>query len=750
MISFLLAALSFPGVVSDWSPSLTVDGQALRPTAETRTEKGTVFRFGAVEWTCCPSVENGRLIVTSEIANRGTSDVALGDAVVFDAPAGVFGGRADMRVLPVAGNGQASRKVRPVTSPEAEHRSPVHIQFATPDGAFAGQYGFLTFKRIQTMCEWDGSNGVERIRAKGMFDGWKLKAGATVPFETFTLVVGKDPHAQLQDWAARAGKLAHARLDKAVHLGSLGGDWSYNPRKLKTQERYLEQMDAINRRLPNYGFRYLWVSISNLQGGNPGEWIKWNDKNIPLGRDGLAEECRKRGWIEGSWIAPFFISSHLTDLIAEMGDAVCRNPDGSFYVYRKGWAHGDAGLLPPAERPDIYVLDPTHPKTIEHIRKSMTYLREHGIRYYMVDFIKAGAGTMDVKPAPFSKKDGLISPTETFCQAMDVVREAAGEETYLLGCGGPTFHCVGAVDAVRTANDFGEARGINPESFMYPASFGINRIDFWTGPERALYNAASYYAHGRLYKNDVGNCLAVCEPIPLEHARIMAAIHCFGGSSSILADGIAELSEARLALIKATFPREDGPALPEDLFTGDTDTPPTIQRYDFADASVFAVFNLKRHPIKRTLTRQGPFTVWEDFDERMWGRAKDKIEVVVPPESVRIYRLVDYRRHPMALASSTSFTGRDLTGTWDAATKTLKLAVKRPCREKGYAYVFAAPGWNVVNTEAARIAKDMASEELVIAVPFETDDAGTWSGELKFGQYMEEKDPTQAEADRFG
>lgn len=75
MVTLLLAALSFPGVVSDWSPSLTVDGQALRPTAETRTEKGMVFRFGTVEWTCCPSVENGRLIVTSEIANRGTSEI---------------------------------------------------------------------------------------------------------------------------------------------------------------------------------------------------------------------------------------------------------------------------------------------------------------------------------------------------------------------------------------------------------------------------------------------------------------------------------------------------------------------------------------------------------------------------------------------------------------------------------------------------------------------------------------------------
>ena len=80
----------------------------------------------------------------------------------------------------------------------------------------------------------------------------------------------------------------------------------------------------------------------------------------------------------------------------------------------------------------------------------------------------------------------------------------------------------------------------------------------------------------------------------------------------------------------------------------------------------------------------------------------------------------------------------------------LTLAVKRPAREKGLVYVFAAPGWCVVNTKDALIAKDMNTEELVIAVPFETDDAGDWTGHLDFGTFKVKDETAKSEADRFG
>ena len=199
--------------VSDWRPSLEVNGVVRAPDVVEKTADGYVLRFGDVEWTWRVSRTGARLFIASEIANRGTADVTLGDAVVFDAAAGVFGGRPDLRVLAVAGNGQASRKVRPVSSSEAERTSQVHIQFATPDGAFAGQFGFLTFRRLMTVCEWTGTNGVARLRATGRFNGWTLKAGATTPFEEFTFVVGTDPHAQLVEWAELAGRRHRARLD---------------------------------------------------------------------------------------------------------------------------------------------------------------------------------------------------------------------------------------------------------------------------------------------------------------------------------------------------------------------------------------------------------------------------------------------------------------------------------------------------------------------------------------------------------
>ena len=484
-----------------------------------------------------------------------------------------------------------------------------------------------------------------------------------------------------------------------------------------------------------------------------GDWKGWNSANHPLGREGTARRYAGIGWIMGSWAGPFMLSSGLKEMNEEFSDSIYRRADGAPWVFKNAWAHGDAGKLPPEKRPAIYALDPSCPKVIDKLRDDFSYLREQGVRYYMLDFLQTGLAYGGAGPdAPrFSGKDGSRSRVEAFYKAMTAIREAAGPETYLLGCSGPTFCCVGTVDGVRTAGDLGEGRAITrPGTFFYPASYGINRLNFWTGPERALYNTASYYTHGRLFNNDLGNVLTVGEPMPVEHARINAAIHAFAGSSSMFGDDPRDISTERLALVTATFPRESGPAVPEDLFTGELGSPPSVLRYDFPDASVCAVVNLGKEPIRRTLRRKGVFVLFDYFDARMRNRHRDEAVVTVPPESVRVYRLNDFARTPQLIGSSTAFTGRDAKASWDDRTSTLSVAVKRPRRERGIVYLFAPPGWHLANAAQGRIGKDADTGELVVAVPFETDEEGNWSTDIRFGRHPASDVEARNEAERFG
>ena len=751
----LVACVVFCGTFESSVPKLEIDDAIRSPSRSEASGGRFVWEYGDVAWVWDVRREAEWTVVRSRIKNRGQRDVRLGRCDILDAEGGVLAGRSDLRFLDLQRLQLRQRTVRSVSDPRAAHDVPIHIQFAEPDGTFALQFGFTTFTTLETTCHWEGTNGVVRVRASGAFENWTLKAGASTPFEEFAVAVGRDPHAQLVRWAERVAANYRPKFIRTPALGLSGGAWTHlagGASETSEASKY-NKAAALAKLLPGYGFKYAWISNTNIPGGNPGDWKGWNSANHPLGREGTARRYAGIGWIMGSWAGPFMLSSGLKEMNEEFSDSIYRRADGAPWVFKNAWAHGDAGKLPPEKRPAIYALDPSCPKVIDKLRDDFSYLREQGVRYYMLDFLQTGLAYGGAGPdAPrFSGKDGSRSRVEAFYKAMTAIREAAGPETYLLGCSGPTFCCVGAVDGVRTAGDLGEGRAITrPGTFFYPASYGINRLNFWTGPERALYNTASYYTHGRLFNNDLGNVLTVGEPMPVEHARINAAIHAFAGSSSMFGDDPRDISTERLALVTATFPRESGPAVPEDLFTGELGSPPSVLRYDFPDASVCAVVNLGKEPIRRTLRRKGVFVLFDYFDARMRNRHRDEAVVTVPPESVRVYRLNDFARTPQLIGSSTAFTGRDAKASWDDRTSTLSVAVKRPRRERGIVYLFAPPGWHLANAAQGRIGKDAGTGELVVAVPFETDEDGNWRADIRFGRHPASEVEARNEAERFG
>ena len=751
----LVACVVFCGTFESSVPKLEIDDAIRSPSRSEASGGRFVWEYGDVAWVWDVRREAEWTVVRSRIENRGQRDVRLGRCDILDAEGGVLAGRSDLRFLDLQRLQLRQRTVRSVSDPRAAHDVPIHIQFAEPDGTFALQFGFTTFTTLETTCHWEGTNGVDRVRASGAFENWTLKAGTSTPFEEFAVAVGRDPHAQLVRWAERVAANYRPKFIRTPALGLSGGAWTHlegGASETSEASKY-NKAAALAKLLPGYGFKYAWISNTNIPGGNPGDWKGWNSANHPLGREGTARRYAGIGWIMGSWAGPFMLSSGLKEMNEEFSDSIYRRADGAPWVFKNAWAHGDAGKLPPEKRPAIYALDPSCPKVIDKLRDDFSYLREQGVRYYMLDFLQTGLAYGGAGPdAPrFSGKDGSRSRVEAFYKAMTAIREAAGPETYLLGCSGPTFCCVGAVDGVRTAGDLGEGRAITrPGTFFYPASYGINRLNFWTGPERALYNTASYYTHGRLFNNDLGNVLTVGEPMPVEHARINAAIHAFAGSSSMFGDDPRDISPERLALVTATFPRESGPAVPEDLFTGELGSPPSVLRYDFPDASVCAVVNLGKEPICRTLRRKGVFVLFDYFDARMRNRHRDEAVVTVPPESVRVYRLNNFARTPQLIGSSTAFTGRDAKASWDDRTSTLSVAVKRPRRERGIVYLFAPPGWHLANAAKGRIGKDADTGELVVAVPFETDEDGNWGADIRFGRHPASDVEARNEAERFG
>lgn len=132
---------------------------------------------------------------------------------------------------------------------------------------------------------------------------------------------------------------------------------------------------------------------------------------------------------------------------------------------------------------EIRVLDVTHPEAAEHLVGVFAGLRELGIRFHKIDFIYAGAMVGG------RRED--VTPIAAYRRGLELVREGAGPDAVILGCGAPLLPSVGLVDAMRISPD------VMPD--WEPPLADISQ----PGMRSALAaGRARAWMHGRLWVND--------------------------------------------------------------------------------------------------------------------------------------------------------------------------------------------------------------------------------------------------------
>jgi len=741
-------------VVRNWGMSIEADGRRLT-TADTGTTSkgegvaGLELSFPAVglTWNLSAKIDggNGRIVMDSTLENLSERPISLGKACLLETDA-VEGLTADEDVvcLPLSGN-TGDRYIYRLSDEQCPRSSKIKAQFWDRQAGKALQVGFVSFQRADTVVEhtYEEGHGLTGLRAYCGFGGWELGPGESTPTETFTLAFGDDPYAQLEDWADLAAERCAPRRWEDAPIGWIGWSW-VDP---MTVERYedviIRNCEAIRRRLRGFPVNYVWLSLGNLTDMNPGDWLNWNRKLFPNGPKYLAARLHEMGFTWGLWCGVFWMCSLLEDKVQEFSDALLKNPDGSHLVVRPKWQYGAAGEMPKEERPCIYALDPSHPKGLAYLKEVFETYRAWGVRYYMIDFLEAAAGNISRFPYERHHNQTLVPGPEAYHRGLRVIREAAGDDTYFLSSSGPTVHNAGIVDAVRTGNDFGEGRALYPNSYFYPATYAMNSTSFWTGPGRALQNQASaYYTHRKLYINDSGNVLTVDKPLALNVAQIHATVHAMSGGPSMIGDDVDRMDEERLELIKKTLPRSKEVAFPVDLF--DSPSPDYAKVFHrkiekpWGQFDVVAVYNfgdeLLREPVelsKLDLDGSGSYLVWEFWNSEFVGQVSDELEAAVPPQSVRVYRLVADTGAPVLLGTDMHLMMGEMEidrCAWDPDGKTLSGRALRPSGERGNVFLRAPKGLKVTNPLGHWIAKDARDESLIIrcSLCFE-DGAATWS-----------------------
>ena len=300
----------------------------------------------------------------------------------------------------------------------------------------------------------------------------------------------------------------------------------------------------------------------------------------------------------------------------------------------------------------MYGLDPTDPRTEQFLRRVLATYRQWGVRWYMMDFVDSTSGSTPGNwPYNGYHDRRLVRGPEVYRRGMRILREAAGEDTYLLASTGPTFQNVGLADAVRTGNDYGDGRPLTRQSGFYPATFVINKPSFWTAYQLTLDGlAANFFIHRKLCLADSASVLTLDKPCPLADAQIAATIFGINGGPMMLGDDVDRMSDERLPLVRKCLPRLPECAVPLDLF----ETPAPDHPHCFAltcrtawdQWRLLALFNSGREPLRKTVSFRElgldparRCLVWDFWNEQYLGVARDQVSLTVPAGSVKLLRI---------------------------------------------------------------------------------------------------------------
>ncbi|MDH6609710.1 alpha-galactosidase [Streptomyces sp. SAI-208] len=350
-----------------------------------------------------------------------------------------------------------------------------------PDGTFQGE-GLLALdpgdgSPVRLWAAADPMRAVPSIRLT--VDGTTAQVAADGPVKEFT---GTDIRTTLAEWAAGLG------VEAPRPAPTVWCSW-YEYFTSVTEDDIHENLRAMDTLdLP--------VDVVQIDDGYQkalGDWVALSGRI--RSRAGIADAIRARGRRAGIWTAPFLVDP-ASDLAAEHPDWLVEDLDGGFLHAGRNWGH------------DLCVLDTTHPAAAEYLASVFRTLVAEGYDYFKVDFLYAGA----LEGVRHSSADALTA----YRSGIGLIREAIGEDAYLLGCGAPVLPSIGLFDAMRVSPDTAPHRRPEAGDFSQP---GQDPAEF-TG-------AGRQWQHGRLWVNDP-DCL-MARPAVETRERWAAHVEATGG-----------------------------------------------------------------------------------------------------------------------------------------------------------------------------------------------------------------------------
>lgn len=274
-----------------------------------------------------------------------------------------------------------------------------------------------------------------------------------------------------------------------------------------------------------------------------GDWTA-DRLRFPGGLPDLAARIAEAGLLPGLWLAPFAIGRH-SEIASGRPDWLLRDQRGAPVVPFRRDDHWGG---------DTYALDVTRPDVREHLADTASRLTADGWRLLKLDFLYFAAYAADIAADRSQAGQPLagdrLDAESAVRLALSAIREGAGEDVLLIGCGSPLAAAVGIVDIMRTSCDV--KRYWDPEPTPgCEDEMAASLRNAWRG---ARLNS---YTHGRLWCADPDLVMLSERDSTLDaRQRRDWALWCAAaGQMLTMSDRLSDLSPAELALWEETVGR---------------------------------------------------------------------------------------------------------------------------------------------------------------------------------------------------
>lgn len=286
---------------------------------------------------------------------------------------------------------------------------------------------------------------------------------------------------------------------------------------------------VVRRRLP--------VDVIQVDDGYQsatGDWLVPNGR-FPSGMAEVARRIREAGKVPGLWLAPLVATEEST-LFRERSEMLLRTSSGE--LYRVDTWLGRCG-----------VLDVTNPAGAEWLAALVrTAVHEWGYQYLKLDALAFAAVPADRVRYHAAGTTALSH----LRRALEIIRKAAGEEAFLLGCTSHFGPAIGLVDGMRVGPDTA-ARWSKDTEPSVKRALQLSLLRGWM--------------HRRWWWNDPDSLVVRGHGSSLSPAELraqVAAIALVGGLTSA-GDDLSCLERDREELVRFLMPPTGSPARPVDL-----------------------------------------------------------------------------------------------------------------------------------------------------------------------------------------